>query len=122
MVAFAAFGYIYVAVQDPNAGDTPVEGRGTEELPNKTLRAALAPLLMRIFRAARLPVGTGRRFGRAGKNGASGWRAQAGRGTLGRLSIVHEHENLLTRKRRSKDEAFAVSGCRSNDYRSGLCV
>ena len=41
LMASAAFGDIYVAVNDPNAGDTPVEGRGMEELPYKTLQAAM---------------------------------------------------------------------------------
>ena len=41
LMASAAFGDIYVAVNDPNAGDTAVEGRGTEDLPYKTLQAAM---------------------------------------------------------------------------------
>ena len=41
LMASVAFGDIYVAVNDPHAGDTAVEGRGTEDLPYKTLQAAM---------------------------------------------------------------------------------
>ena len=41
LMASAAFGDVYVAVNDPNAGDTAIEGRGTEELPYRTLQAAM---------------------------------------------------------------------------------
>ena len=39
--AALAAGPWYVAKEDPNAADTPVEGRGTEALPFRTIQAAL---------------------------------------------------------------------------------